>query len=556
MMLPLYRCMFLLLLCFPGHLLAQPAAGELESFLDAQFAHYNENTPGFAVGIMKGGVMIFKKGYGSADLENGIPIDPKQSVFNLASASKQFTVLAIMLLEEEGRLSLDDDVHKYLPELSDFGKRVTLRHMAANVSGIRSDMEMMGMAGYTNDDLLTHEMVLKMTLRQQELNFIPGEEFLYSNANFVLLAEIVEKVAEMSFPSFLKKRIFDPLGMSNTFVMDDYHSLVPHRAYAYGFGNGVYQNDFIQSNIFGSTGIYTTLVDLAKWAANFQEIKVGSASIFQKMSTPFVLNNGNNSPYGLGLFVERYKGLRQVHHAGGSGSYRSFISSYPDQDLTVLLLSNDGNVYIAGELAKIADVLLKADFPTVESVPTAGPLFEEISTVDLVVVEGAYLNDKDYYVRNIAVRNDSLFYRRPEQNNRESYLTPLGGKRFAMTSTTPILYVDFKENEMEVYTDENDISTFSSITPRDYSSADLKILEGLYFSEELQTTYELEVVNEQLTINHPRFSPITLRPVSTDGFLSNSWRFNYLIFERNATGGIQGFRISSSRVKHLKFRRI
>ncbi|WP_020571766.1 serine hydrolase domain-containing protein [Neolewinella persica] len=543
------------LLCLSTICLAQPSEDEIEATVDAQFSRYNDSTPGFTVGILKKGRMIFKKGYGTADLEHGTPVDPDKTVFNLASVSKQFTVLAILLLEKDGKLSLEDDVHKYLPTFPDYGKRITLHHLAANASGIRADLEMMGMAGYTNDDLITQEMVLEMIFRQQELNFSPGEEFLYSNSNFVLLAEIVEKVAKIPFSTFLKQRIFDPLGMANTFVMDDYHRLVPRRAYAYGYRNGSYQNDFIQTNIVGATGVYTTLTDFAKWALNFEKNKVGSAASFQKMSTPYVLNNGTDSPYGLGLFVNEYKGLRQIHHAGGTGSYRAIISSYPDQDLTVLLMSNDGSAYIAGETAKIADMFLQGDFPPTApvQVPTTAV---DVSNAALNAVTGAYFNDKEYYVRNINLRNDSLFYTRPEQNNRESYLRPIGNQRFILAETTPTLYVDFEGGKMEVCTGKDDKSAFSRIILPSYSSAKLKAIEGNYFSEELQATYVLKLVDGRLMVHHPRMAPFALQPISTDGFLSESWRFNYLNLERGDDGGIQGFRTSSTRVRGIRFERL
>jgi len=359
----------------------------------------------------------------------------------------------------------------------------------------------------------------------------------------------------MSFAAFLEQRIFEPLGMTSTFVMDDYHRLIPHRAYAYSFWDGAYRNDFIQTDVVGSTGVYTTLGDFARWALDAQDTNGSNAAVFQRMNTPLVLSDGSISPYGLGVFITEYKGFRQIHHAGGTGSYRSIISIFPEQDLVVLLLSNDGNGDVVGEMNKIVDVYLEAGFYTTPPVET--PAFPEaIPKRPLATLIGSYFEERDYYVRSIACRNDSLFYVRPEQNDRASYLRPLGNNHYAIQETSPTFYVDFKQNSMEVYSDDHDKSQLSVITPYSYSLAELKLMEGRYFSEELNTTYSLRLVDGVLQVEHPRMSPFMLRPVKVDGFLSDSWRFSYLEFERNFSGSIQGFRVSSSRVRRILFKRL
>ncbi len=482
-------------------------------------------------------------------------IDPATSVFNLASVSKQFTVFALMLLVEEGKLSLDDEVHQYLPDLPDYGKRVSLRQMAGNTSGMRSDLSLLGMAGYSNDDLITGEMNRRMIYRQQGLNFSPGDEFGYSNTNFVLLAEVVEKVSGMPFSAFMEQRVFAPLGMTSTFVMDDYHRLVPNRAYGYSMQDGHYVNDYLQMTVVGSTGIHTTLQDFARWALNFRDVKVGSASIFEQMRTPAKLRNGRDAPYALGQFVENYKGHLRIHHAGGNASYRSFISRYPDQGLTILLLSNDGPIYIEGEMNRIADLLLESDETPSTANQGQAPSIN-IPSTEKEAVTGDYLHNTDYYLRNIQLRNDSLFYCRTEQNNRESYLRPLGENRFELTGSGPPLFVEFRNDQMKVFTDEQDADVFSAISPRDYTKAELAVFGGRYFSDELDISYFLEVLEGKLTVSHSSIGSVTLTPAGTDHFLSDGWRFSFLEFERDAEGAMSGFSISSSRARGVSFRRL
>ena len=534
---------------------AQVLEPDLESAIDEQFARYNAETPGMAISIIKDGETVFRKGYGSADLEHGIMIDPATSVFNLASVSKQFTVLAIMLLAEEGKLSLDDEVRQHLSELPDYGERISLRQLAGNTSGVRGDLELMGMAGYTNDDLITDEMTRAMTYRQKELNFTPGDEFLYSNSNFGLLAEIVEKVSGMPFSVFMQQRVFAPLGMMNTFVMDDHQRLVPNRAYCYGMQDGNYVNDYLHMTVVGSTGIYTTLDDFARWAQNFRDAKVGNSRIFEQMRTPTLLNDGRATPYALGQFVGQYNGHTRVYHAGGNASYRSHISRFPDEDLTILLLSNDGPIYIEGEMDRIADLLLTTSSAPKASNQENAPSVS-LTQAEMEAVTGNYLHKTDYYVRNIQMRHDSLFYRRTEQENRESNLRPLGNGRFELMVSGPPLFVEFSRGQMRVFTDSDDVDVFSAITPKTYTEAELKAFEGHYFSEELDASYFLELMDGKLTVRNPRIGTVTLDSAYPAGFLSNTWRFNFLEFERDAEEGVSGFRISSSRVRGVSFRRL
>ena len=528
-----------------------------EPQIDTIFKEVNDpNIPGVAVAVLQNGEMIFQKAYGSAHLEKGTPLS-ESSVFTLASVSKQFTVLAIMLLADQKQLSLDDDIRKYIPELPDYGHTVTLRHLASNSSGMRSDLQLLGMTGITPDDLITAEMVQQITFQQKELNFPPGTEFSYSNSGFVLLAEVVARISGQKFSTFMEQQIFQPLGMHHTFVMDDAEKVVDNLAPSYAFYNNAYHEDIMRYSFFGSTGVFTTVNDFGKWARNFSDPKVGNQQIFKAMNTPFVLNNGQQSIYGLGQFIEDYKGLSQIQHGGGSASYRTYIGRFPEQGLTVLVLSNNGTINSQSKALAVADLFLQPYFEQTTAEPKAE--FIQLPTADLAAFSGSYLHAKNYYVRTIAVHKDTLIYTRPEQGNRASPLFPITPTQFQLGEWEDT-QVQFKQEKdvqtMHILIDGKEVDVLAQFTPKTYTSKALQAFIGTYYSEELQTTYTLKLNKGILSVEHPKLGNIHLNPIQLDAFLGTSWQFNFLQFERNAANEIEGFRLSSDRAKNILFSKV
>ncbi len=221
--------------------------------VDEVFAPWDNNdTPGASVAIVKDGAILYKKGYGLANLEYDVPISPT-SIFHIASISKQFTVFSILLLEKQGKLSLDDDVRKYIPEVPDFGKTITLRHLASHTSGLRDQWNLLSMAGWRMDDVITKEHILKLVSKQKELNFSPGDEYAYCNTGFTLLAEVVSRVSNMSFAEFTNAKIFEPLRMSNTLFYDDHEKIVKNRTYSYYSDSTGYKKSVLNFANVGAT---------------------------------------------------------------------------------------------------------------------------------------------------------------------------------------------------------------------------------------------------------------------------------------------------------------
>ncbi len=333
---------------------------DAEDFLSAKvdelFAEWNRpDSPGAALAIVKDGSVAYERGYGSANLEYEIAIDPT-SVFSAASVSKQFTAFAIAMLANEGKLSLDDDIRIHLPEVPDFGETITIRHLIYHTSGLRNHSDLFRLDGWgavrTNDD------VLKMVKHQKELNFSPGDEYLYCNTGYTLLAEIVERIAELSFREYTEMNIFKPLGMTKTHFHDDRGMIVKNRAYSYDHTDGGFRKKYKNSTIVGNSSLFTTVDDLTKWVLNFDSGKVGSPAVIEQMHQQGVLNNGEMLDYAFGLRIGEYKGLKKVSHGGSGSGYRSYLIRFPEQRFAVIVLSNLAS-FDPGEVAKqIADIYL------------------------------------------------------------------------------------------------------------------------------------------------------------------------------------------------------
>ncbi len=534
----------------------------IENKIDSIFKQYdNTSTPGISLGFMQNGKLIFSKGYGMADLEHDIPVDTS-SVFSLASVSKQFTVFAILLLEQRGKLSLNDDIRKHLPEFKNYGEIITLRQLANHSSGIRSQLQLLGLTGYISDNVITKKDVHRIIYNQEELNFKPGSEFSYSNSGYVLLAEVVEKVSGTSFSLFMEENIFDPLEMNNSFVMDDYHKIIKNRANSYEIENDTYVNAPANYSYYGATGLYTTLNDFSKWAANFSNLKIGSPEIFKKMNTLAVLNNGESYGVALGQFVGNFNGLKQIYHSGGDAGYRAYLGRFPEQNVAVLLLSNNNIVNAQGKALEIAGIFLKPYYINNSTVEVSANKLKVIKlpTSKLKKFSGNYLNPNNYIIRDIFVRNDTLIYARQEQNDRESPLKALNKEgTFQLGNSKDVQVVFSKKGTTEsvsILVNGKEVEIYNKYLPKKYSAKELEEFVGTYYSKELDTKYLLAIKEGKLTVSHPKMDLITLQSVKSDGFLNSSWQFRFLEFKRNEENQIKGFRISSDRVKKVRFKKI
>ncbi len=326
--------------------------------IDEVFTRFsNPATPGCAVSVLHEGQTIHAAGYGSAQLEYGIPITPS-TVFHVASVSKQFTCFAILLLAERGKLSLDDDIRDHIPELHHFDSTITIRHLCHHISGIRDQWTLLNIAGWRTDDVITKDHILKLLYRQEALNFAPGDEFLYCNSGYSLLAEICERVSEESFRTFVDTEIFAPLGMTASHIHDDHQEIVPNRAYSYSPGAKVgYEKSILSFSNHGATSLFTTVEDLATWIQNFETGHHGAA-ILEQMCIKGRLVDGQEIEYALGITISPYRGASQIQHSGSDAGFRSHLLMIPEHRFGVAVLGNVGDSNPGGLAHEIADIVL------------------------------------------------------------------------------------------------------------------------------------------------------------------------------------------------------
>lgn len=349
-----------------------------------------EDGPGCAVAVLREGRRIYQRSRGMANLEHQVPITPR-TAFNLASTSKQFTALAVLLLAREGKLSLEDEVRDFLPELHDYGRPIRIRHLLHHTSGIRDYSVLLQYAGLRMyRDYLAPDEVLGTIVRQQGLAFSPGERFEYSNSNYWLLAEIVERVSGTPFGAFLAQRIFEPLGMRRTTLQDDMQKVIPERATGYaplpGGGFRIKEDTFPS---IGDGGVFTTLEDLALWSTSYESPAVGDEDVLRTMTTPGTLDSGEPVPYGGGLEPGEHRGRKIVSHAGFTGGFRAELLRVPSEALAVLVLCNLSTVRPDSLALEIADVVLDTENAPEDEPPPASTEHRSPSSLDARVL-GTY----------------------------------------------------------------------------------------------------------------------------------------------------------------------
>ena len=304
----------------------------------------SDESAGCAAAIDRDGRVVLADAWGMADLEQGIANSP-HTIFEAGSVSKQFTAAAVILLALDGALGLEDDVREYVPELPDYGSRITIRHLLTHTSGLRDWGSVAAIAGWPRGARThTHDHVLDILSRQRALNFEPGTEYSYSNSGYNLLAIIVSRVSGMPFAEFSRRRIFEPLELENTQWRDDYRRLVRGRSSAYAMRDSAWVIDRPIENVHGNGGLLTTVGDLLRWNHALANGTIGGSEFVRMMHERGVLNNGSRIDYASGIVVGELDNVPEISHTGATSGYRAFLARYPEQRVGVAVLCNAGNV--------------------------------------------------------------------------------------------------------------------------------------------------------------------------------------------------------------------
>ena len=533
--------------------------------VDAVFKLWNrDNTAGCAVSVARAGETVYARGFGMAHLEQPAPIAP-ETIFEAGSVSKQFTASALVLLALDGKLSLDDPVQEYLPELPNFGVPITIRHLLTHTSGLRTFRPLVALRGRPDGFAVhTNAEVLALMARQRDLNFPPGEEYLYSNAPYILSVVLAERVSGQSFNDFTTERIFKPLGMTSTLWRDDFTQIVKGRATAYGSGrSGGLHTNMANTEVFGNGGMLTTVGDLQRWNQELDEPKVLGQRFVDMLEAPGRFNDGSLSDYALGLGIGEYRGEREIAHSGGTAGYRAWLARYPDRDrLSLALLCNHGDINPVAVGHRVIDVFLG---PADEAADAESPTPRvEVPLEDLERWADPYLHTHTDSIVRITVRNGALHFGAVRA-------TPLGEDRFTVGLSGLVVAFATDEDGTRTATLADDpkrrYRAMPAVTP---TPEELAEYVGSYTSDELDVTYSVEFQDGKLLFRRPLDKPRTLEPLFQDAFeLSDPLLERFPVralfattvawparFERDAAGRVTTLYISdSSRVRRLRFDR-
>ncbi len=525
--------------------------------IDSLFIDWNKpNHPGGAIGIMKNDKIVFSRAYGLASLEYLTPNSP-ETIFNIASVSKQFTAMGIVLLHIQGKLSIDDDIRKYLPELPDFGEKITIRQMLHHTSGLRSLHAMLGLAGWRADDSRTNEDLYRFMKMQRDLNFKPGSEFMYCNTGYMLMVKIIENITAEKFPDWMTQNVFEPLGMIHTYVEDQYNRVVRNNATSYHqLTNGNYQRAVEYWGYVGSGNMHSTTTDLLKWLNNFNAPQTHWEEPFKLMKTLDKLNDGSDNNYAFGLFINKHLGPDIIQHSGAIGGFRTYAGTFPDEKLSIAVLTNFSSSSSGSKANQIFGILLpKLGADNSEPVKKNDSFKTiELSNDELKKFESNYWNDKDNYARKIYLRNDTLRYSRSSAN--ESSIVPIGNDEFQMLTTAADLKVTFetngKQKSMYVSVNGGKPSVLYDFEARSITTKDLLSYTGTFYSPELETSYKIYLKEDTLFCHHARHGDFKMKVLKQD-VLESEWPMAISKYKRDKEGQVIGIYVSNGRVRNLWF---
>jgi CubicO group peptidase (beta-lactamase class C family) len=500
--------------------------------------------PGFAVGIIQDGELIYSKGFGMANLDYGIPNTP-QTVFRIGSTSKQFTAACIAMLIGEGRLSLDDPVQKHIPELPDYGEPVTVGDLVHHTSGLPDYEDLQPLQGELDDQGNHHADEIVDLISRQSLIFKPKEKWYYSNTNYILMAVIIERVSGLTFAEFARERIFEPLGMKSSRIHDDNTAIISNRAVGYYRSEHGLEVDETITELVGDDGVFTTVEDLLLWDRNFYDDRIGGRDFLQRMHTVGTLDSGEPHEYAFALMIGEHRGLRTVSHGGAFVGFRAQMIRFPEQRFTIVLLANLGNVNPTGLCHEIADIYLGELFEEDAEEPETA---ESSRSVDLTPEQmqryvGVFEDGENGMSMEITVEAEALVFKTmgqtlPMEAQEEDVfkviapyditldysglraenvviLNVVGMGRFEMA---PVEFVEVPPEKLAPYV-------------------------GEFHCERLDTTYRLIMKDDALHIGLPKAAGLfELFPKTPDVFSAGpALRGISLEFRRGADGEITGF---------------
>lgn len=533
--------------------------------VDQLFKDWNKPTsPGCALGVIRNGQFIYKRGYGMADLEHGIPLT-SESVFYIASMSKQFTAASVAILVKQGKLSLDDDIRKYLPEMPQYQRPIRIRNLIHHTSGIRDFIVLKYLIGVTTEaidsdaemyesmHLTNSEEMFQLITRQQGLNFLPGDESAYSNSNYVLLAQIVKRVSGKSLPEFAAENIFKPLGMHNTHYYEDLFTVVKNRAVGYSPNGGRFVPVRLNNGTVGPAGVLTTVDDLILWDRNFYDNKLGGGhSLINLLLTSDTLTDGTKLDYAFGLVNYKYKGLAQVGHNGAFFGFKTSMNRFPEQRFTVICLCNSRNAPMYDLADQVADIYLADEFKSSPSPTTPQETPLKVSDEELQRFVGIYWNPVTERLWMLSVKDGKLV----DAGGEGSVLMPIGADRFRVSGESvelvfETLQAGARPVRLTKITQDEKPQTYKAVERVTPTVRQLKQYAGTYDSDELDSAYRFDVVEGKLALRRKKAKAFVLKPTFADNFWNDD--FGYIRFTRDKHHRVTGLLYTGGWIRKMRF---
>jgi CubicO group peptidase (beta-lactamase class C family) len=517
---------------------------DLPARIDRIFARFDRTTPGCAVGLGKDGRALYTQGYGSANLEYRIPLTDS-SVMESGSVAKQFTAASLVLLQQDGKLSLDDDIRKYLPEVPDFGHPITIRNLLTHTSGLRDQWGLLGIEG-RGPGTQVHSLAttLDLVVHQKMLNFPPGSEYLYSNTGYALAAIIIQRVSGKSLQDFTQERLFRPLGMTHTQWRDDFTRVVPNRATAYEpVRGGGYRQDMPFTNMVGNGGVLSTMSDLLKWNENLDHPVVGGPTFTTTLETRMRLTSGRTIPYALGLINGEHNGVREVSHSGSTAGYRTFLARYPEQHVSVAVWCSNASANPTSLAHQVVDLVLAR--PQRAAVQAGAPAVR-LGAAESAKFGGVYRDAHTDHVIALSAGDTAL------TTTGAAPFVPVSATRFR-TGTSTAEFVSMGPTKRFVVVNAGgDSSWYDAVKPAPATVPTADYV-GRYVSDELDVELDVVARDGKLFVNRRPDDSIELRPTYADGFQGAG--LGSVRFARDARGAIEGFSIYAGRVLDVRFKR-
>ncbi|MFT4604410.1 MAG: CubicO group peptidase (beta-lactamase class C family) [Rhodothermales bacterium] len=537
----------------------EPKATEPKALVDQLMRPFTgDDRPGAVISVVQNGEVVLAKGYGMANLTYGVPMTAETGM-SIASVSKHFTATALLLLEQDGKLSLEDDIREHIPELKDFGTPITLRNMLNHTSGYREILNFLPMAGWRFGDAFTREDPIRVVQNQARLQNEPGAEFNYNNTSFMLLATVVERVSEQDFNEFMEERVFGPLDMNHTTIKTQPGQIIPGSSQGYApdsDGGFVYMRHFGEG--YGATGVNSTASDMTRWMMNFRDGTVGGLAAIDALTTRGVLTSGDTTGYALGLGVRDWRGQQLFTHTGGETSHRTYFGYFPEIE-SGLFFSSNNPAFSLGMWSDIAGAFFAEHLEPLEEEETpADSLARSAPSAErLQAIAGTWKFVGAPLRIEYTVEGQELFAQATDQPRFK--VEPTSDSTFTFVGLQASVTFHFESDGTTTRATHHqgpdspmEKATAPAITPEALSA-----YSGRFINDELETIYTLKVNEDgKLMAHHRRYDPFVVSHVEGDEFAGGQWFLSSIKFDRDPTGHVVGFEGGNGRTRGVWFKRM